>query len=202
MNEQLNYRKKMAAQTRQLILDAAIELFHKYGYENVTIKNIVNKTGMSRGSFYAHFKDKDDLLCSAIFEDLDNDYLRYYNLRLRSNDQMSPLEALRCFLLEVNRLITKNGANLLRHYYGYTISHSDILLRQDRHYFTILSELISKCRSDKLIKECLNEDHIFEAILMTERIIAIEWSMRNGELPISSWNYLIYALIEYISADA
>ena len=49
-------------ETKEKIFQAAKEIIQKSGYENLSIKNICEKAGVSNGSFYHHFKTKDDLL--------------------------------------------------------------------------------------------------------------------------------------------
>lgn len=49
-------------ETKEKIFNAAKEIIQKNGYENLSIKNICEKAGVSNGSFYHHFKTKDDLL--------------------------------------------------------------------------------------------------------------------------------------------
>ncbi len=49
-------------ETKEKIFNAAKEIIQKSGYENLSIKNICEKAGVSNGSFYHHFKTKDDLL--------------------------------------------------------------------------------------------------------------------------------------------
>ena len=48
-------------ETKEKIFQAAKEIIQKSGYENLSIKNICEKAGVSNGSFYHHFKTKDDL---------------------------------------------------------------------------------------------------------------------------------------------
>lgn len=47
--------------TRQLIIEAAINEFLEKGYENTTLRNICKKANTTTGSFYFFFKDKDEL---------------------------------------------------------------------------------------------------------------------------------------------
>ncbi len=49
-------------ETKEKIFNAAKEIIQKNGYENLSIKNICEQAGVSNGSFYHHFKTKDDLL--------------------------------------------------------------------------------------------------------------------------------------------
>ncbi|MBB6481403.1 TetR/AcrR family transcriptional regulator [Spirochaeta isovalerica] len=60
--------RKLSAQKRQRVFDAAISEFCRVPLEDVSIKNIVEKAGIARGSFYQYFWGKEDLflylLCS------------------------------------------------------------------------------------------------------------------------------------------
>lgn len=199
MTTQKNYRQQMAEQTRDTIVDVAIQKFIKEGFENVTINDIVRETGMSRGSFYAHFKSKEDLLCSAIFQDMDNDYFDYYNdVIVRNDEHLDPVEQLKRFLSMVNKVLTKHGPNLLKHYYSYIIGNTQILLRQDRHYLKIIRYLIDMAHAQRLIRDDVDDDKLIDSILIMQRIAAIEWAMRDGEKPIEYWDYLIDGVLDRV----
>lgn len=46
---------------RNVIIDAAIEEFAEYGLENASTNRIVANSGISKGSFYQYFEDKQDI---------------------------------------------------------------------------------------------------------------------------------------------
>lgn len=48
--------------TREKIRAAANDLFLKQGYSGTTVDSIVELAGVSKGTFYVHFKRKEDLL--------------------------------------------------------------------------------------------------------------------------------------------
>lgn len=52
--------------THEVLLEALRELLIECGYEDLTIQNIIDRAGISRATFYAHFESKDDLLRSSI----------------------------------------------------------------------------------------------------------------------------------------
>lgn len=52
--------------TRIRIVNAASALFKKYGFENVTIDQVMAAAGLTRGGFYAHFKNKEDLFVACV----------------------------------------------------------------------------------------------------------------------------------------
>ena len=51
---------------KQLILDAAIELFAEKGIESTSVQQITDKCGISKGSFYLIFKSKEELIIAII----------------------------------------------------------------------------------------------------------------------------------------
>lgn len=70
-------RKERALETRSRLYATAELLFTQYGFDNVSVDKIVEESGLSKGSFYVHFKSKDNLLESLIsdyVEKIDLDY--------------------------------------------------------------------------------------------------------------------------------
>lgn len=54
--------------TREKIIKAASDLFLKYGLRSVTIDDICNDLHISKKTFYAHFKQKEELIESLLDE--------------------------------------------------------------------------------------------------------------------------------------
>lgn len=60
-------RLRMAPDERRaLILDAAQRLFLARGWDDVTIADVLNEAGISKGGFYHHFAAKEDLLDGVV----------------------------------------------------------------------------------------------------------------------------------------
>ncbi len=60
------------------ILDAARECFSEAGFDKVTVRDIIRKTGLASGTFYNYFPDK-----QSIFSALIEDYLQRLNAHLK-----------------------------------------------------------------------------------------------------------------------
>lgn len=59
---ELSKQQQKSKETKERIFRAAKRILQKKGYEELSIKNICEEAGVSNGSFYHHFKTKDDLL--------------------------------------------------------------------------------------------------------------------------------------------
>lgn len=55
--------------TRNLILDKATELFIKKGYSAVTMKDVCEATGLSRGGLYRHFNSTCDMMACLLSDE-------------------------------------------------------------------------------------------------------------------------------------
>jgi AcrR family transcriptional regulator len=54
--------------TRQVLKEALIQLVLERGYESITVQDILDRANVGRSAFYAHFRDKEDLLLSGFEE--------------------------------------------------------------------------------------------------------------------------------------
>lgn len=63
-------RAQQKEQTRLTIFNAAVELFKQKGYEQVTISEIAAHAQVSVGTFYVHFKTKQDIVSISYYEGL------------------------------------------------------------------------------------------------------------------------------------
>jgi len=103
------YRKTPAVEARKQarrksILDAAIRLFGEFGYHGATVPMIVKEAGSSVGSFYAHFRNKEDIF-AAVLEILGykvDEVIQGAKLNAPNPEQSIPrsVEALFLFLVE------------------------------------------------------------------------------------------------------
>lgn len=60
------YTAEHRVQTRARIVECARQLFNRRGFSEVTIDQIMERAGLTRGGFYNHFGSKDDIYVEAI----------------------------------------------------------------------------------------------------------------------------------------
>ncbi len=67
---------RLPPEKQKAIYEAAIEEFIRIPFEKVSINKIIQKAGISRGSFYTYFEDKRELL-SFVLEDTKTQWLNF-----------------------------------------------------------------------------------------------------------------------------
>ena len=54
--------------SKQKLIDTTVALIKKYGADSITVRNVCEEAGLSIGTFYHHFQNKDDLLMHFVRE--------------------------------------------------------------------------------------------------------------------------------------
>jgi TetR/AcrR family acrAB operon transcriptional repressor len=83
--------REESEQTRQDILNVALDLFHARGYARTTLEQIARGAGVTRGAIYWHFKDKVALFL-GLKEDVERSTeTRLEDLLLRTVNELSDM---------------------------------------------------------------------------------------------------------------
>ncbi len=149
----------MTHSTKQRLLDAGWAMLLEHGYNDLGIQALLAATGIPKGSFYHHFKDKEDFALQVVDE-----YMRNVHAGLDDclgDESRPPLERVRRFLELTRRSYRKEG------YMG-------CLLGGLGQELSGVSEVFRR-----RIDGCLSE--------ITERIaVCLEEARKRGELPTGS----------------
>lgn len=89
----LTPRNLKALENRNNIIEAAKRLVNERGYDNVTVNDIVEECGLTKGAFYYHFKSKSE----AIFQ-LDRARFNRIAENLDGADTIDPLEKIAIYV--------------------------------------------------------------------------------------------------------
>lgn len=65
-------RAEKKIKTRREVFKAAIKLFNVHGIEKTKISDIAKEAHVSVGTFYVHFKSKEDIISAIYYEDFNN----------------------------------------------------------------------------------------------------------------------------------
>ena len=180
MNEpvELSKQQRKSKETKERIFQAAKRILQKSGYEELSIKNICEEAGVSNGSFYHHFKTKDDLLSYYIEDQPSIDPDR---LELPKNKEDAKETIIHVYLNYV-KYCKELGVEFMA---GYYTPHNQALnptIRTERPYpIVTVQHYLERALEANAIQLNLKIEEITTDILMIVIGNVFEWAMRNGD---------------------
>lgn len=170
-------------ETKERIFQAAIRILQKSGYENLSIKNICEEAGVSNGSFYHHFKTKDDLLSYYIEA---QPAVSPDTLELPANKEDAKAAIVKVYL-DYAAYCKKLGVEFVAGYYNPKNQALNPDIRTERPYpIVTVQHYIEKAVAAGAISLKLTIAEVVNDIRMLVIGNAFEWAMRNGEVDIEA----------------
>lgn len=86
--------------TRDRLGDALVELLVQKPFDDITVQNVLDRTGVSRSTFYTHYRDKNDLFLSDaedFFEGMATALSRFAD----KSERVAPVQELFAHIAEV-----------------------------------------------------------------------------------------------------
>lgn len=179
-SDQLSKQQLKSKETKERIFKAAKTILQKGGYENLSIKNICEQAGVSNGSFYHHFKTKDDLLSYYIEKQpsINPDLLEI------PKGKEEAIETIVKVYLNYVAYCRELGVEFMSGYYNPHNQALNPTIRTERSYpIVTVQKYLEKSSEAGAIKLTLDISAITTDIRMIVIGNVFEWSMRGGEAP-------------------
>lgn len=181
MSEKLTKRKQQAIRTRKRILNCALELFEKKGYDNVTIQEIAEAAHTSVGSIYRYFKSKEEMAAQNS-EPLDDIYHEYFQSLMHDEayQSFSALKKLELYYIFIQKAVSSYSN--LRSMYTYSLrgsSRNTYLTNPERELYQNYRQLLEACRKEHSIRTDLSDEDYFDLFLQSSRGMLLDWLLRN-----------------------
>lgn len=172
------------------LMNKSIELFKTHGYENVTVPMICQQFGVTKGSFYHHFKSKNDLLLQWMVKEYsiiesgyyhDNSLSEYENFR---NKQMIWAK----FLEFLDRDLSFATLKIMIQYLNAPEQFSKFEISSLR---SLDVDYVKKLQSQGIISSLYKAEELIR--IYSEMVVGatIEWQTKNND-------YNILERIEFI----
>ena len=92
--------------TRRAVINTFVRLVHDRPYDSISVNEVLAEADVGRATFYAHYRNKDDLLVKSVSVVLEVLADRYLDL-LRGSGDLAPLVALLEHFRENRRLLSR-----------------------------------------------------------------------------------------------
>ena len=177
-DRELSRQQMKSKETKARIFKAAKDILRKKGYEELSIKNICEEAGVSNGSFYHHFKPKDDLLSYYIEEQpgINPD------LSELPADAKDAKETIIYVYINYVRYCKELGVEFMSNYYTPKNQSLNPLIRTERPYpIVTVQNYIRKCIDAGIIAPKLSLDALSTDIRMIVIGNVFEWCLKQGK---------------------
>ena len=183
MAEKMTARKRQAQQMRHRIRQAALELFAKEGFENVSMEQIAQAVGCSVGNIYHYFKSKDELSLQLtanvdrVYAELTAQY---------SADEFTPaIDKLLDFVCRALQ-ISADDECLYRAFEQAMKYPEQGVLKDNgkRVYHNLLRMLVRSAQAEGSISSAYTTDEVVEMLVTFHRGMLFEWRVYEGDFPL------------------
>ncbi len=140
-SEEAEERAKKADDRRKKIIENASRIFSEKGYRGTTVDDVVQATGIAKGTFYLYFESKEELLIEVI-KNLIEETLRRIDRKLREAGKRDCIARIEAKGQELLELYLRNS-ELLYMLLGETVGNPR-LAEQLREVYERLSERIEE----------------------------------------------------------
>jgi TetR/AcrR family transcriptional regulator len=115
-NQKIPRREREKLKQRQEMLAAALELFSKKGYHNVSMHEIAKKSEFAIGTLYKFFKNKEDLYKALVLERSDK---FHEAITMAIQEPVDEIEKLREYV-KIKGQVFRDNVSLVRLYFAET----------------------------------------------------------------------------------
>ena len=179
MKKEPTPRQRQALEMRAKIQSAALTLFNREGFENVSVEEIAQTVGCSVGNIYHYFKSKDELVIQvtssvdAQYSVLEESYL--------ADEANSWRDKLLDFVGQA-LVISANDPSLYRSFiHGIRYPQQGILRdNEKRVYFRVLRELVDGCKQEGSVHPTRDREELVADLVAMHRGLLLEWRIYEG----------------------
>ena len=192
----LTKRQTQALETKRTLFKTALKLFAKYGYDKVTIDDIVKKSGTSKGSFYTHFKSKDQIMLDQ-FKENDIHYEKW--LKDNSHSSESATDQLLSFVQYTTNYISNIlGIDILKVVYSNQISVTNttkMLTEETRPTYTIFYQIIKQGQESGEFRSDIQDWDLTRLVSRWIRALLYDWCIRDGNFDLNEEGQWYFKLV-------
>ena len=174
----ISKQQQKSMETREKIFQAAKRILQKKGYEELSIKNICEEAGVSNGSFYHHFKTKDDLL-SYYIEDqpkIDPDLLEL------PDSVAGVKQGIIQVYMNYVKYCRELGVEFMSEYYDTKNQALNAAIRMERPYpIVTVRHYVEKAEQAGVVKLNVKLEEFTTDIRMIVIGNVFEWCVKHGE---------------------
>ena len=191
----LTDRKKRAMATARKINRTALRLFSRDGFDRVTVDEICESAGVSKGAFYVYFKSKEQVIVD-VFSKTDETYDAYVASELASIS--NPVEKLWLLGKKALSYTGDMGVEVMQVTYRarLTFNKKGTTYRsENRSLYKIVVSLVEEAQAGGYLRSDLSSEEIAQMILRCVSGITHDWCLVNGGFDLVSEGEKVFGVL-------
>lgn len=170
------------------IITSAIDLFQEKGYENVSVQEICNRSGVSRSSFYSIFSGKSDILSTMIngirlnFDKMVPDFIK----------AESDVDRIWLITDSYLSLAARYGPQLIKALYIEELSGQHQFLSDIEKYTDWIIPLVRNCQKTGTFQNKSDPEKIVKIQFDLCKGILVDWVLNEGNFNLEDRVYTMF----------
>ncbi|NLK37760.1 MAG: TetR/AcrR family transcriptional regulator [Epulopiscium sp.] len=188
--KKIDKRKAQGAETKKKLYEVAERLYQERNVSEVSIEDITNEVGITKGGFYVHFESKDALIALLIADHVakaDMDYKAFVEALPADMPAASMLLALSEKIVDtlLNTIGWENMKKVYQILLGGTVD-TQALKGYGRELYMLFYSILEKGIQRKEITSSLPLEVLSRHFVMAIRGISYEWCVRYPDFDLKA----------------
>ncbi len=177
-----NKKKVQGAETKKKLYEIAKKMFAERDYTDVSVEDITDAAGITKGAFYVHFESKDALIAVLIADyaaRADTDYRAF--LERLPGDMPTSLVLLALTERIADVLIGSIGCENMKKVYQMLLAgtvDTEAVKGHSRELYTLFHNILEQGIKRRELQSTLPVDVLSQHFVMAIRGISYEWCIR------------------------
>lgn len=190
MKEKINLKKEQGAKTKRKLYRCAAKLFLKQHYDNVSVEKIAKAAGITKATFYSHFKSKDELYFSLLAEytsQVDEEYQAFLGTLPTDISAADMLLALAGKIADI--LVNKVSHDTMKIVYRLELStnfDTEAVKGYGRKLYQIIMDVLNRGFQRGEFQTSLTLEELTRQFVMAIRGVSFEWCIRDSDFDLEA----------------
>jgi len=180
-------RQENALKTKQKLIDTTIKLLEEKSFTELSVEDITNACGFAKGTFYTHFKHKEDIcfeICRGLFKKIE--------LNMQKMKNKSFTERMRYYFEQFNLEVERYGIHICREWFKGVIDPSIAPENMDKQKWlydvSMLQNILQTAVKENELKAAIPIELLTNIIISELYGMMTCWCMSDNTFIPSKWS--------------
>ena len=205
--KKINLKTEQGAKTKRKLYKCAAKLFLRHHYDEVSVESIAKAAGITKATFYSHFKSKNELYLSLLTEytsRVDEEYQAFLDALPADMPAADMLLALAGKIADI--LVDKIGCNRMEIIYRIELSrnfNTEAVKGYNRKLYHLVKDVLNHGFQRGEFQTSLALEELTRQFVMAIRGVSFEWCIRcpDFDLKVQLTTHLKILLYGIIKVD-